>query len=130
MNFDPCPPNSTRPEPQPPAWRASFRLTSHVLATIASHSIPMKRILVSIILSPEGMATIRADQGLQRAEMAFIEKWKAEGILENFYITTDRTGAFLIFNGVDGDRTKELIGGLPYFPYMSRVDYVELDKQF
>ena len=90
----------------------------------------MKHILVSITLSPEGMSTIRADQGLQRAEMAFIEKWKAEGILENFYITTDRTGAFLIFNGVDGDRTKELIEGLPYFPYMSRVDYVELDKQF
>ena len=90
----------------------------------------MKHILVSITLSPEGMSTIRADQELQRAEMAFIDKWKAEGILESFYITTNRTGAFLIFNGVDGDRTKELIGGLPYFPFMSKVEYVELVKQF
>jgi hypothetical protein len=27
-------------------------------------------------------------------------------------------------------RAKELIGSLPYFPYMALVQYVELDKQF
>jgi hypothetical protein len=40
----------------------------------------MKRILVSITLSPEGMSTIRATLELQKAEMAFIEQWKADGI--------------------------------------------------
>ena len=90
----------------------------------------MKRILVSITLSPEGMAHIRATPELQKAEMAFIERWKAEGILESFFISTDRTGAFLLFNGVERDRVKELIGILPYFPYMAKVDHFELDKQF
>ena len=86
--------------------------------------------MVSISLSPEGMATIKATPELQQAEMQFINDWKEEGILESFFITTNRTGAFLIFNGVGGDRTKELIGGLPYFPYMSNVEYFDLDKQF
>jgi len=90
----------------------------------------MKHILVSITLTPEGMSTIRADQELQRAEMAFIDKWKAEGILESFYITTNRTGAFLLFTGLDVRRATELIGILPYFPYMAKVEYSELDRQF
>ncbi len=90
----------------------------------------MKRTLVSITLSPEGMGTIKATPELQLAEMQFIKDWKDEGILESFFVTTNRTGAFLIFNGMDSDRTKELIGGLPYFPYMSKVEYFELDKQF
>ena len=90
----------------------------------------MKRILVSITLSPEGMGTIKATPELQQAEMRFINTWKEEGILESCFITTKRTGAFLLFNNADGNRTKELIGGLPYFPYMSKVEYFELDKQF
>jgi len=90
----------------------------------------MNRTLVSITLSPEGMGTIKATPDLQKAEMAFIEQWKTEGILESFFISTDRTGAFLLFNGVDGSRVKELIGSLPYFPYMAKVNYFELNKQF
>ncbi len=86
--------------------------------------------MVSLSLSPEGMATIKTTPELQKAEMQFINDWKEQGILESFFITTNRTGAFLIFNGVDGGRTKELIGGLPYFPFMSKVEYFELDKQF
>ena len=90
----------------------------------------MKRILVSITLSAEGMSTIRADQELQKAEMAFIEQWKAEGILESFFITTNRTGAFLLFSGLVLSKALELISILPYSPYMAKVDYFELDKQF
>ena len=90
----------------------------------------MKRILVSISLSPEGMAHIRATPELQKAEMEFVNKWKEEGLLESFFISSDRTGAFLLFKEVDGERTKELVGILPYFPYMAQVQYFELDKQF
>ncbi len=90
----------------------------------------MKHTLVSITLSPEGMATIKATPELQQAEMQFINDWKAEGILESFYITTNRTGAFLLFSGVEGDRLRELIGGLPYFPFKAKVEYFELNKQF
>lgn len=90
----------------------------------------MKRILVSITLSPAGMEKIKATPELQKAEMQFINDWKEQGILESFYITTNRTGAFLLFSGVEGDRLRELIGGLPYFPFMAKVEYFELDKQF
>ena len=90
----------------------------------------MKRILVSIALSPEGMSTIKATPELQIGEAEFINRWKDEGILESFFIIADWIGAFLIFNNVDGDRTKGLIGGLPYFQYMSKVDCFLLDKQF
>ena len=90
----------------------------------------MERILVSISLSSEGMAHIKATPELQKAEMEFVNKWKEEGILESFFISTDRTGAFLLFSGVDAGPAKELIGILPYFPYMARVHYFELDKQF
>ena len=86
--------------------------------------------MVSISLSPEGMGKIKAAPELQKAEMQFINDWKEQGILESFFITTNRTGAFLVFNGVDGDRLRELIGNLPYFPFMSKVEYFELDKQF
>jgi len=90
----------------------------------------MKRILVSISLSPSGMSTIKATPELQKAEMEFVNQWKGEGILESFFITTNRTGAFLMFSGVEESKVKELIGILPYFPYMAKVDYFELDKQF
>jgi hypothetical protein len=90
----------------------------------------MKRILVSIMLSPEGLAHIRATPDLQKAEMEFVDRWKEEGLLESFFISTDRTGAFLLLSGVEADRAKELIGILPYFPYMAQVQYFELDKQF
>lgn len=90
----------------------------------------MNRILVSISLTAEGMATIKASPDLQKGEMVFIDQWKAEGVLESFFISTDRTGAYLVFSGVDGDRAKELIGILPYFPYMATVEYRELVKQF
>ena len=90
----------------------------------------MKHTLVSISLSPEGMEKIKANPELQKAEMQFINDWKEQGILESFFITTNRTGAFLIFMGVDGDRLRTLIEGLPYFPFMAKVEYVELDKQF
>ena len=90
----------------------------------------MKHTLVSISLSPEGMVKIKATPELQQAEMRFINDWKEQGILESFFITTNRTGAFLLFTGVDGERTKDLIAGLPYFPFMATVEYFELDKQF
>ena len=90
----------------------------------------MKHTLVSISLSPEGMEKIKANPELQKAEMQFINDWKEQGILKSFFITTNRTGAFLLFSGVDGDRLRALIEGLPYFPFMAKVEYVELDKQF
>ena len=90
----------------------------------------MNKIMVSITLSPEGMATIKASPELQQGEMEYVRQWKEAGLLEHFFITTDRTGAMLLLNGVEEARAKELIGTLPYFPYMAKVVYSHLDKQF
>ena len=38
--------------------------------------------------------------------------------------------AILIFQNVDEARTKELVEILPYFPYMAKIEYHNLDKQF
>jgi len=62
--------------------------------------------------------------------MEFINKWKEEGILESFFISVTKKDAVLIFQNIDESRTKVLIETLPYFPYMAKIDYHHLDKQF
>lgn len=62
--------------------------------------------------------------------MEYINKWKEEGILENFFISVSKKDAVLIFKNIDESKTKELIEILPYFPYMQKIEYHILDKQF
>lgn len=62
--------------------------------------------------------------------MEYINKWKEEGILENFSISVSKKDAVLIFKNIDESKTKELIEILPYFPYMQKIEYHILDKQF
>lgn len=90
----------------------------------------MNQILVLITLSDEGIQTIMANPELPKKEMEFVHQWKAEGILERFYISVSRKDAVLIFQNVDESKTKDLIEILPYFPYMSKIEYHNLNKQF
>lgn len=62
--------------------------------------------------------------------MEYVNKWKEEGILENFSISVSKKDAVLIFKNIDESKTKELIEILPYFPYMQKIEYHILDKQF
>lgn len=62
--------------------------------------------------------------------MEYINKWKEEGILENLFISVSKKVAVLIFKNIDESKTKELIEILPYFPYMQKIEYHILDKQF
>ena len=62
--------------------------------------------------------------------MEYINKWKEEGILENFSISVSKKDAVLIFKNIDESKTKELIEILPYFPYIQKIEYHILDKQF
>jgi hypothetical protein len=62
--------------------------------------------------------------------MEYVNKWKEEGILENFFISVSKKDAVLIFKNIDESKTKELIEILPYFPYMQKIEYHILDKQF
>jgi hypothetical protein len=67
---------------------------------------------------------------LPKKEMEYVNKWKEEGILENFFISVSKKDAVLIFKNIDESKTKELIEILPYFPYMQKIEYHILDKQF
>ncbi len=90
----------------------------------------MNSILVFITLSDIGIETIKSNPELPKAEMEFIHQWKEEGILESFFISVSRKDAVLLFRNLDEARVKELIETLPYFPYMGKVEYHNLNKQF
>lgn len=90
----------------------------------------MNRILVLITLSDSGIETIKSNPELPKREMEFVHQWKEESILESFFISVSKKEAVLIFQNVDEIRTKELIEILPYFPYMAKIEYHLLNKQF
>ncbi len=90
----------------------------------------MNSILVFITLSDIGIETIKSNPELPKAEMEFIHQWKEDGILESFFISVSRKDAVLLFREMDEARVKELIETLPYFPYMGKVEYHNLNKQF
>lgn len=90
----------------------------------------MNRILVLITLSDSGIETIKSNPELPKREMEFVNQWKEESILESFFISVSKKEAVLIFQNVDEIRTKELIEILPYFPYMAKIEFHLLNKQF
>jgi hypothetical protein len=90
----------------------------------------MNRILVLITLSDSGIETIKSNPELPKKEMEFLNQWKLENILESFFISVTKKDAVLIFQNVDEARTKALIEILPYFPYMAKIEYHNLNKQF
>jgi hypothetical protein len=90
----------------------------------------MYRIIVSIALSDSGIDTIKSTPELSKKEMEYVNLWKTEGILESFYISVTKKEAVLIFKEIDEAKCKEMIEILPYFPYMSKIEYLGVDKQF
>lgn len=90
----------------------------------------MTNILVLITLSDSGIETIKSRPELPKKEMEYVNKWKEENILESFFISVSRKDAVLIFQDTDEARTRELIESLPYFPFMERIGYHLLNKQF
>ena len=90
----------------------------------------MNRVLVLITLSDSGIETIKSNPELPKKEMEFVNQWKQENILERFFIYVTKKDAVLIFQNVDESKTKELIEILPYFPYMAKIQYHNLNKQF
>ncbi len=90
----------------------------------------MNRILVLITLSDDGIQTIKANPELPKKETEYVTRWKEEIFLESFYISVSKKDAVLIFKDIDEPTTKELIEALPYFPYMAKIEYHNLNKQF
>ena len=90
----------------------------------------MTRVLVLISLSDAGIATIRSTPELPKKEMEFVNQWKQENSLESFFISVSKKDAVLIFQNVDVAKAKAMIESLPYFPFMEKIEYHHLDKQF
>lgn len=86
--------------------------------------------MVLVSLSDDGIDTIKSNPELPRKEMEFVNQWKQDNILESFFISVSKKDAVLIFQGIDEAKTKELIEILPYFPYMKKIEYHNLNKQF
>ncbi|HMT35658.1 MAG: hypothetical protein IPL09_05385 [Bacteroidetes bacterium] len=90
----------------------------------------MNRIMVLISLSDNGISTIKSNPSLPVKEMEYVNQWKQENILESFFISVTKKDAVLIFQNLDTIKAKELIESLPYFPFMEKIEYHNLDKQF
>jgi hypothetical protein len=90
----------------------------------------MANVMVVITLSDSAIETIKSNPELPKKEMEFVNQWKEEHILEQFFISVSRKDAVLIFQNVDEAQTRELIESLPYFPYMSKIEYHQLNRQF
>lgn len=58
-------------------------------------------------------------------------EWTFKEILKVYqFISVSKKEAVLIFQNVDEEKTKELIEILPYYPYMEKIEYHNLNKQF
>lgn len=69
-------------------------------------------------------------QEIIKHEQEVIAKWKAEGILDHFFLRQTRNGAVIIFKDIDEDKAKELMATLPLFKLKKSVEYLNLIKQF
>jgi len=90
----------------------------------------MNRILVLMTLSDNGIDTIKSNPDLLKKEIEFVNQWKQENILDSFFISVTKKDAVLIFQNIDEAKTNELIETLPFFPYLSKIEYHNLNKQF
>ena len=89
----------------------------------------MKRIAVITIKTTSKHQDVDFEE-LKQKEMPFIKKWHEQGVLENFFIKSDTNGAVLIFKDLDMEQVVENMEGLPFFPYLEKVEYVALNKIF
>ena len=86
--------------------------------------------MVLIALSDNGITIIKSNSELSKKEMEYVNQWKDENILESFFISVSKKEAVLILQNIDESKTKELIESLPYYPYMEKIAYYNLNKQF
>lgn len=63
-------------------------------------------------------------------EREVVEKWKAEGFLDELFLRQTRNGAVLIFKDVDETRVNELMTMLPLYPLKKSIEILPLIKQF
>lgn len=88
----------------------------------------MNKIAVIFTLDPQKQ--IENFQEVIKHEREVVDRWKAEGILDNLFLRQTRNGAVLIFKDMEENKAKELVSTLPLFPYIKTIEYLGLIKQF
>ena len=89
----------------------------------------MKRIAVITTKITANHSNVDFEE-LRKKEMPFVKKWHDEGVLENFFVNADTNGAMLIFKDMEMEQVIQKIESLPFFPYLEKVEYRELNKAF
>lgn len=69
-------------------------------------------------------------EALKQKEIPFVMKWREEGIIESFFVRADTNGAILVFKDLEMGQVVKNIEGLPFFPYLEKVEYIDLNKVF
>lgn len=65
---------------------------------------------------------------LRQQEMTHIKSWKANNLLDSFFIKSEKDGAMIIFRDIPMDEVVKKVEALPFFPHMEEVRYLSFDK--
>lgn len=65
---------------------------------------------------------------LRQKEMTHVMRWKEDGILDSFFIKSDKDGAMIIFKDIQMEDVVKKVEALPFFPFMEEVVYLSFDK--
>ncbi|MBS1731352.1 MAG: hypothetical protein JSS67_11365 [Bacteroidetes bacterium] len=87
-----------------------------------------KNILVVFTISTDNLPN--NFQEIIKHELEIIAQWKAEGILEQFFLKQTKNGAVLVFKDIDEAKAKDLMETLPLYQFVKSVEYFDLIKQF
>lgn len=87
-----------------------------------------KNILVVFTISTDNLPN--NFQEIIKHELEIIAQWKAEEILEQFFLKQTKNGAVLVFKDIDEAKAKDLMETLPLYQFVKSVEYFDLIKQF
>jgi hypothetical protein len=74
-----------------------------------------------------GQLTGKEYTELLQEEGADIDKARAEGLVQDFFMKADRSGPVLILADVSADQARERMAGLPFIVHdIATFDYIEM----
>ena len=87
----------------------------------------MNKIIVNVLNHIDNVPNL--DEAMAE-EMKTVTDWKQQGWLEQLYIKNDRTGAILVFTGIDEDRVKSLLASLPMSKSFEQMDFYDVTATY
>lgn len=78
----------------------------------------MNKYMIEIFLTPIPMDKV---QELAGPEDAMVADWKAQGLVEQGYVRSDLSGAYIVMRADSPEQVQERMSKLPMFPYMKQT---------